>query len=53
MFEVLKFKFNNEGLFDIVNKCVLFECINCIGVIILLSGVVFYDVLSVLKWCSL
>ena len=48
-FEALKFKLNNEGLFDTANKRPLPERINRIGVITSSSGAALHDVLSVLK----
>ncbi len=48
-FEALKFKLNNEGLFDTANKRALPERINRIGVITSSSGAALHDVLSVLK----
>ncbi len=48
-FEALKFKLNNEGLFDATNKRPLPERINRIGVITSSSGAALHDVLSVLK----
>ena len=48
-FEALKFKLNNEGLFDATNKRPLPERTNRIGVITSSSGAALHDVLSVLK----
>ena len=48
-FEALKFKLNNEGLFDTANKRALPERINRIGVITSSSGAALHDVLSALK----
>lgn len=48
-FEALKFKLNNEGLFDVARKRPLPEKIHRIGVITSSSGAALHDVLSVLK----
>jgi exodeoxyribonuclease VII large subunit len=48
-FEALKFKLNNEGLFDAARKRPLPEKIHRIGVITSSSGAALHDVLSVLK----
>jgi len=48
-FEALKFKLNNEGLFDSARKRPLPQRINRIGVITSSSGAALHDVLSVLK----
>lgn len=48
-FEALKFKLNNEGLFDVTNKRPMPEHIRRIGVITSSSGAALHDVLSVLK----
>ena len=48
-FEALKFKLNNEGLFDATKKRPLPERINRIGVITSSSGAALHDVLRVLK----
>ncbi|WP_394221138.1 exodeoxyribonuclease VII large subunit [Alteromonas gracilis] len=48
-FEALKFKLNNEGLFDAARKRPLPDRINRIGVITSSSGAALHDVLSVLK----
>lgn len=53
VFDVFKVKFEVEGLFDFVCKCLLFCYICCFGVIILVIGVVICDVFSVFGWCWL